>query len=598
MQLQVMNSPFNQKQVELLNELLINLSQTQRLWLSGYLSAVSFVEEPSLPKAATSPQAQTNKEITLLYGTQTGNAEQLANMFADTLKNKAYEVTQVSMGDFRPNNLRKISNLLVIISTHGEGDPPDQAISFYEFLFSNRAPKLDQLQYSVLALGDRSYEHFCLTGKEIDQRLEELGGKRIAPRVDCDVDFDEPAQKWFDRVATSLEEQQGPEETVVHGNFSQREKVTTLYSRTNPFEAEVFENINLNGRGSNKETRHLELSLEGSGLSYEPGDCIGIFPENDPSLVDELIKSLAWNPDQELTIKGEAYTVKEALTSYYEITVLTKALLEKIAEQFTLKALEELLQDEDRLRSYLMGRDLLDLVRDFNLKGLPAEELTSLLRKIPPRLYSVASSQRANPDEVHLTIGLVKYETGGRVRKGVCSSQCAERLAIGDRIKIYVHRNSNFKLPESPDTPIIMIGPGTGVAPFRSFLEEREEIGAEGKAWLFFGDQHYVTDFLYQTDWQRWIKAGVLTRLDLAFSRDTDEKIYVQHRMLAQKEEFFRWLEEGAVVYVCGDEANMAKDVHRTLLQIVKEEGKLSEKEAEAYVQRMQREKRYLRDVY
>lgn len=251
--------------------------------------------------------------------------------------------------------------------------------------------------------------------------------------------------------------------------------------------------------------------------------------------------------------------------------------------------MEELLQEGDRLSSYLKTRDLLDLVRDFDLIGLPAEELTPLLRKIPPRLYSVASSQRANPDEVHLTIGLVNYEAGGRVRKGVCSSQCAERIAVGDRIKIYVHRNSNFKLPESPDTPIIMIGPGTGVAPFRSFLEEREETGAEGKTWLFFGDQHYVTDFLYQTDWQRWIKAGVLTKLDLAFSRDTQEKIYVQHRMLAQKEEFFRWLEEGAVVYVCGDEANMAKDVHRTLLQIIKEEGKLSEEEAEAYVQRMQR---------
>lgn len=606
MQLQVRNSPFCEEQVQLLNQLLGNLTGTQRVWLSGYLSAETAIQDSNLINIE-STQAQViqavqpteAQEITVLYGTQTGNAHELAETFTGQLTEKGLVVNAVAMNDFKPRDLKKLSNVLIIVSTHGEGDPPDNAISFCEFIHGRRAPKLEQLNYSVLALGDSSYEHFCLTGQEIDEQLEKLGANRIADRIDCDLDFDEAAENWFNTVSTALEKIASPTTQGVD-SVQQDSKVTSLYSRTNPFEAEVLENINLNGRGSNKETRHLELLIEDSNLKFEPGDSIGIYPENDASLVEKLITSLQWEKDQTITIKDVTYTVEEALTHHYEITVLTKPLLQKIQTTFTNETLAELLleENEDQLRAYLETHDLLDVVNDYSLQGVDLETLTSLLRKMPARLYSVASSYQANPEEVHLTIGTVRYQAGGRERSGVCSVQVAERVEPGDTLKIYVHRNQNFRLPADTNTPIIMIGPGTGIAPFRAFMEERDELGVEGKSWLFFGDQHYVTDFLYQTEWQQWIKQGVLTNIDLAFSRDQAEKVYVQHKILEKKAELYKWLEEGAVVYVCGDEKSMAKDVHDTLLQVIQEEGNLSAEDAQQYLADMQQNKRYQRDVY
>lgn len=600
LQLQVVNSPFDQEQIKLINNLLTQLTKEQCTWLSGYLAAAPLSNEATANISLAQPTqlATPNQEITILYGTQTGNAQELAEEFASKLKEEGLTVTMTSMNDFKTNTLRKLSNLLVIVSTHGEGDPPDQALSFYEFLFGKRAPKLDQLNYSVLALGDSSYEFFCQTGKEIDLRLEELGAKRISPRIDCDVDFDEPASKWLEQVKKSLEELNGVNQNITIATNTTTEKITTLYSRKNPFKAEVLENINLNGRGSNKETRHLELSIEGSNFQFEPGDSIGIYPQNDPQLVRTIIEEMNWTSDDLIKIKDEEKTVEDALLRHYEITVLTKPLLKQISEKWNIEALHDLLNHEEQLKQYIQHRDLLDLVRDYSIKNVPAQDFISLLRKMPARLYSIASSYNANPDEVHLTIGTVRYHASGRNRNGVCSVYCADRIDVGDTLDIYVHKNPNFRLPPNPSTPIIMIGPGTGVAPFRSFLEEREEIGAEGKSWLFFGDQHYVTDFLYQVEWQRWLKEGVLTKMDVAFSRDTDKKIYVQHRMLEHRKELFEWIEEGAVIYVCGDEKNMAKDVHHTLLHIIQEEGKLSLEEANQYLKQMQQDKRYQRDVY
>lgn len=450
----------------------------------------------------------------------------------------------------------------------------------------------------MLALGDRSYEYFCQTGKEIDQRLEELGAKRISPRVDCDVDFDEPASEWFERVQESLQKLTGTKQTIHIATNTASEKVTALYSRKNPYKAEVLENINLNGRGSNKETRHLELSIEGSNFQFEPGDSIGIYPQNDRQLVRTIIEEMNWKSDDLIYMKDEEKTIEDALLNHYEITVLTKQLLKQICERWNIKPLHDLLNNEKQLKQYIQHHDLLDLVRDFSIKEISPQDFIPLLRKMPARLYSIASSWKANPDEVHLTIGAVRYHAGGRDRKGVCSVYCAERVNVGDTLDIYVHKNPNFRLPSDPSTPIIMVGPGTGVAPFRSFLEEREELGAEGKSWLFFGDQHYVTDFLYQVEWQRWLKEGVLTKMDVAFSRDSDKKIYVQHRMLEHRKELFEWIEEGAFIYVCGDEKNMAKDVHQTILHIIQQEGNVSLEEAENYLKQMQQDKRYQRDVY
>ncbi len=609
LQLQVMNSPFSQEQVELLNQLLPALSGNQRIWLGGYLSAIQETEFTgssggvALQEAPTAEVAVATQELTILYGSQTGNGQALAEELSKQLEADGLYVTLSSMSDFKTNSLKKLENLLLIVSTHGEGDPPDNALPFYEFLLGNRAPKLEHLNFSVLSLGDSSYEFFCHTGKELDERLLELGANQLCPRVDCDLDYDEQAIDWFTSVATKLNEQQGV--GTSSGRASMGSAVIpseSTYSRTNPFQAEILENINLNGQGSNKETRHLELSLEDSNLHFEPGDSLGIYPENHPELVDQLIEKMNWNKDELVAVnkQGDLVSIREALISNFEITVLTKPLLQKAASFTTDTRLENLLkpEQEGEMREYLYGRDLLDLVHDFSPWEVEANEFIKILRKIPARLYSIASSSKANPDEVHLTIGAVRYQAHGRDRIGVCSFECAVNKQIGDHLPVYIQRNGNFKLPDDPQTPLIMIGPGTGIAPFRSFLEEREELECEGKTWLFFGDQHYVTDFLYQVEWQQWLENGTLTRMDVAFSRDTKEKVYVQHRMMEKSRELYEWLEKGAVIYVCGDEKHMATDVHKTLAIILEEEGGMSPLEAEEYLTEMQKQQRYQRDVY
>lgn len=604
MALQVSNSPFSEEQVELLNRLLPSISVTQQSWLSGYLTAVSSASVPSGGVAVLERPAievpTAVKEITVLYGSQTGNGQGIAEQAAAKLKEQSFEVTIQSMNDFKPNNLKKIENLLLVVSTHGEGDPPDTALPFFEFLHGKRAPKLDHLHYSVLALGDSSYEFFCKTGADFDQKLSDLGAVQLAPRVDCDLDYDEPAAQWLAAVEVSLDVQTGGQSAAASVEIETTS--STQYSRTNPFKAEVLENINLNGRGSNKETRHVEISLEGSGLTYEPGDSVGVFPTNNPDLIDEIIKLGNWNAEEtvEINSQGERRALRIALLNHLEITVVTKPLLEKLSNYSESEELKRIIKKEhaEELRAYVDGRDLLDALKDFGPVEASEQQLVGILRKLPARLYSIASSLEANPEEVHLTIGVVRYEAHGRDRQGVCSIQCAENLVPGDTLPIYIHKNDNFRLPANSQTPIVMIGPGTGIAPFRSFIEERSETGAEGKSWLFFGDQHYVTDFYYQTEWQNYVKDGALTRLDVAFSRDTDEKVYVQHRMKQASQELYQWIEEGAVIYVCGDEQNMAKDVHATLLEILQQEGGKSLEEAEAFITQLVQEKRYQRDVY
>jgi sulfite reductase (NADPH) flavoprotein alpha-component len=609
LQLQVMNSPFNQEQIELLNKLLPTLTEAQQIWLSGYLTALDRMAPPSASGATLQADppvvAEGSREVTVLFGSQTGNSQGLATDLSRKLGERGFQVTLSSMRDFKPKGLKKIYNLLIVVSTHGEGEPPDNAMSFFEFLHSKRAPQLEDLQFSVLALGDTSYEFFCQTGKDFDQRLEELGGKRICPRTDCDLDYDEPAAAWIESVIGSLSATQETPAVAASAALSigsGGSKEQSQYSRTSPFQAEVIDNLNLNGRGADRETRHLELSLEGSNFQFEPGDCVGIYPENHPALVDSLIETMGWNSEELVPVnkQGEQRPLRDALLQNYEITVLTKPLLEFAAEFTSNDGLRELLQlgREQDLRNYLDGRDLLDLTQDFSPWQVTPGQFVSILRKLPARLYSIASSFKANPDEVHLTIRTVRYTAHERDRYGVCSVQCTERLESGDSLPIYIHHNPNFKLPANPDTPLIMIGPGTGVAPFRAFMEEREETGAEGKTWLFFGDRHFLTDFLYQAEWQSWLKEGVLTRMDVAFSRDSAEKVYVQQRMLEKSRELYEWLKEGASIYVCGDEKHMAHDVQAALVTILEREGGMSLAEAEAYLTEMQQQKRYQRDVY
>lgn len=621
MNLSVTNSPFTEGQAAQINELLQTLTLEQQTWLSGYLmanqssNATSEGASDNIASSSTSSVSQETeamlhrkepevtpeqRSITILYGSETGNAQGLAEIFEERLSNIGNDVTLKSMDDFKPKDLKKVEDLFIVTATHGEGDPPDNAVELHEYIHGRKAPKLDGVRFSVLALGDQTYEFFCQTGKDFDNRLVELGAERIYDRVDCDVDYDEDAEKWMANVINAIDSTPAgtdSEQVVSESIKSAKEK---KYSKSNPYEAEVLTNINLNCRGSNKETRHIELLLDNFGEEYEPGDCIVVLPQNDPALVDLLVSTLVWSPDTQVLINedGDTLNFEDALTSHFEITKLTKPLVENAATFFNNDELSEKVQDKEWIQNYIEGRDLIDLLNDFATTELQPENMYQLLRKLPPREYSISSSYKATPDEVHITVGAVRYNAHGRDRTGVCSVQFAERIQEGDTVPIYLKRNPNFKFPQNEETPVIMIGPGTGVAPFRSYMQEREELGFEGHTWLFFGEQHFTTDFLYQTEWQEWLNDGTLSKLDVAFSRDTDQKVYVQHKIAENSEQFNQWIENGAAIYVCGDESKMAKDVHQAIRNVLVKEQNLSEEDAEEYLKQLKRDKRYQRDVY
>lgn len=591
MTLQVINSPFTEQQVKILNELLPNLTSQQKIWLTGYLTAAS----AEGPAAVQEPAqvAQQTKEITILFASQTGNSQKVAKKLGAALEDPNHQITVTSMGDYKVNNLKKLDHLFIVASTHGEGEPPDNAISFYEYLHSKRAPKLDNVKYAVLSLGDSSYEFFCKTGIDFDERLKVLGATSIVPRVDCDVDFDADADAWIQQVTEALAT------STAASPAAQTVQVptgTSDYSRSNPFYAEVLEKVNLNGRGSNKETIHLELSLEGSGLTYEPGDVLAIVPENSDHLIALLLTALGFDGTQKVTVDGNESALQDAL-KHLDITALSKTLLNKFIPYTQNTELEALIEDRDVLNAYVYGRDVIDIVETFSPWTWTPQQFIEQLRKIPAREYSISSSYAAYPEEVHLTIGKVFHETGGRYREGVVSGNVATNVEIGDKLAVYVKQNPNFKLP-ADSAPIIMIGAGTGIAPFRSFLQEREEQGTQGKSWLFFGDQHFVTDFLYQVEWQRWLKEGTLTNMNVAFSRDQQEKIYVQHRLVENAKEVFEWIEQGANIYLCGDEKTLGHSVNEALITIFEQQKQLSRDEAADYLKELQKQKRYQRDVY
>ncbi|MFP4157141.1 MAG: assimilatory sulfite reductase (NADPH) flavoprotein subunit [Opitutales bacterium] len=598
------SAPLERSQVETLNQLLSGLKSDQLIWLEGFISGMRAGSGAPAVEAAL-PQA--TPELTVLYGTESGNSESLAEEAAKAAKQYGFKARAVNMADLQISKLKGIQNLLVIVSTWGEGDPPETAVDFYEAFMSEAAPKLEDTRYSVLALGDTSYEHFCKMGKDFDSRLEALGARRVADRVDCDVDFDEEFASWHVKALRALEELSqasaeapsapaaaAPATAAAPAPAAQPVK----YSRKNPFPAALNERVLLNGAGSAKETIHLEFDLEGSGLDYTTGDALAVIPHNAEDVVDGILQATGLEADAPVNLKTGEFSLREALTSQLDITTLTKPVLNRYNELAQSPELDATINDKTKLAEYILGRDVIDLVQDFPSKELTADALTAMLRKLPPRLYSIASSPKAHPGEVHLTVGVVRYDANGRPRKGVCSTYLADRIGEGDKVEVFVTPNKNFRLPADPDRPIIMIGPGTGIAPFRAFVEERQATGAKGRNWLFFGDQHYLTDFLYQTEWQGYLKDGILNKLDVAFSRDQKQKVYVQDRMRDKAAELYAWLEEGANFYVCGDALRMAHDVDQALHDIVMQEGKLSKEAAADYVKKLKSDKRYLRDVY
>ncbi|MGA2031516.1 MAG: assimilatory sulfite reductase (NADPH) flavoprotein subunit [Thermoguttaceae bacterium] len=602
MALRATNSPLSQQQADLVNQIVPSLAADQITWLCGYLAGVQEGQQAAAPPSVSAPAAR-GAEVTVLFGSQTGNSQRVAKQLNRRLQQCGLAVTLSCMSEYPTRNLKKARHLLVVASTHGEGDPPDKALTFFEFLKSRRAPRLEGTRYSVLALGDLTYKHFCKAGKDLDARLAELGAERLHPRMDCDVEYFEPVGQWIEAVVTALASQ--PQAAAAGATLlpaladGRSAAAPAEYGRGRPFAAEVLENLNLNGRGSDKETRQFKVSLADSGICFEPGDSLGIYPQNRSDLVESLMAEMGWNADEPVPVGKAEKPLREALTKDLEITALTRPLLEQAAA-FSRDGLKDLVARsvDEEIFAYLDGRDLLDLVRDFSLRGAAAKDFVPILRKLPPRLYSIASSQQANPDELDLIMVVLRYQSHGRERFGACSNYCAERVGQGDRVHVFVHSNPNFRMPVDADAPMIMIGPGTGVAPFRAFLEQREEVGASGKNWLFFGDRRFRTDFLCQVEWLRWINSGLLTHMDVAFSRELQQKVYVQHRMLENSREIFAWLEQGAYVYVCGDEKRMAPDVHAALESIIAREGGMNPDQARSYLAELQRLNRYQRDVY
>jgi len=588
------HAPFSPDQRRGLDSVLPTLDAVQRGWLSGFLAAASTA---STGPVVVAPPATIR--LTVLYGTESGNTEALADLSVKAAKKRGFQAVMKNMADLSPADLAKVSNLLVIVSTWGDGEPPETATAFYKELMSAAVP-LAGLRYSVCALGDTAYEKFCQTGKDIDARLEALGGERVTARQDCDVDYEEAHQHWLEAALAALAPVASPPPAAI--TLPHAPPVAAVeYGKKNPYPAEVLESLLLNGEGSAKETLHFEFSLAGSGLSYEPGDALAVMPTNGPACVKSLLQAAKLTGNEEIEVKNQGRKLlADALREDFDITALSRSFLTKLAAATGSAKLNELLAEEakEAFKSYCYGREIVDAIEDFAPTGLAPEVLAGLFRKLPIRLYSIASSPLAHPEEVHLTVAAVRYHSHGRQRHGVCSTYLADGVQAGDLVPMFVQPNKNFRLPADGGTPVIMVGPGTGIAPFRAFVEHRAALGNTGKNWLFFGDQHYTYDFLYQLEWQDHLKDGTLTRLDVAFSRDQPEKIYVQDRMRERAAELYAWLEEGAHFYVCGDANRMAHDVHEALIGIVQHQGGKSREDAEAYVDGLKKSKRYQRDVY
>jgi sulfite reductase (NADPH) flavoprotein alpha-component len=588
------NAPFTAEDIDLLNQLVQRSTPLQRSWLSGFLAGLDAAQSGTSAGAVTAPAAQTRPRIplTVLYGSESGNSEGLALKAKKVAAKMNFDVKVVDMGDADVSVLAKAKNLIVYISTWGEGDPPQRSADFYKELMGDGAPRLEGMRFAVLSLGDTAYTNFCATGKAIDQRLEALGGRRAADRLDLDLDFAKAAAAWTDKTLEVIAPADAASSaTVVHVDFksapSDAEPDEPLYTAESPCEAEITTLINLNGTGSTRETWHVELATDAPGFSYKPGAAIGVVPENDPILSAELANAVGLGSDAALVSK---------LANSYDITTLSRASVDAYAKLTGRKDLAKLLEG-DAFAKFAADRQLVDLFESYPEK-LAADQLLKLLRPLPGRLYSVASSLKAHDGEAHLLIGSVRWESHGRRRGGVASTYFADRRKAGDKVKIYVKPNRHYALPDDPNRAIVMIGAGTGVAPYRAFVEEREAAGAKGKSWLFFGERNFTNDFLYQLEWQDWLASGALTRIDVAFSRDQPEKIYVQHRLWQRRDELRRWLDEGANIYLCGDEKGMAKDVDQMLIKILAEPQKGDEEAGRARLKELTKAGRYQRDVY
>ncbi|HDG9807567.1 TPA: NADPH-dependent assimilatory sulfite reductase flavoprotein subunit [Raoultella planticola] len=588
--------PLNPEQLARLQAATTDFTPTQLAWVSGYFWGV--LNQHSGAATAVPAQAAEMPGITLISASQTGNARRVAEALRDDLIAAQLNVKLVNAGDYKFKQIASEKLLVIVTSTQGEGESPEEAVALHKFLFSKKAPKLEGTAFAVFGLGDTSYEFFCQSGKDFDSRLAELGGERLLDRVDADVEYQPAAAEWRARVVEVLKSRApvaAPAQGATSGAVNDIH--SSPYTKEAPLTATLAVNQKITGRDSEKDVRHIEIDLADSGLRYQPGDALGVWYQNDPALVKELVEQLWLKGDEPVTVDGKTLPLAEALEWHFELTVNTANIVENYATLTRSETLLPLVGDKAQLQQYAATTPIVDMVR-FSPAQLDADALIGLLRPLTPRLYSIASSQAEVESEVHITVGAVRYDIEGRARAGGASSFLADRVEEDGEVRVFIEHNDNFRLPANPQTPVIMIGPGTGIAPFRAFMQQRAADGAEGKNWLFFGNPHFTEDFLYQVEWQRYVKEGVLSRIDLAWSRDQQQKVYVQDKLREQGAELWRWINDGAHIYVCGDANRMAKDVEQTLLDVIAEFGAMDAEAADEFLSELRVERRYQRDVY
>lgn len=593
-------SPFNPDE---LDKIIDNASKQQLAWLSGYLWGLANNDTLALetPQQHLSPivsktiDPANNQTITILSASQTGNARRIAQQLNHELNSLGLSATHVHAADYKFKKIDQENILIIITSTQGEGEPPEEAFTFYKWLSGKKVPALNNLHYAVLGLGDTSYTHFCQAGKYFDQRLAELGATRLLERVDADTDYQAISHQWLKSVVDKLKN--NLTQSVSHQHNMSTASITPNYSRNQPFLAAININQKITGRRSDRDIRHIEVDLTGSGITYQAGDALGIWFENDSELVDELLATTQLAPDTQVDVDGELLPLQQALLSRRELTQNTPFIVEKYANLINDRHLLTLIQDKLALRDFCQATPLIDMLNRYQ-GNLSAQAFINILRPLNPRFYSIASAQDEVGDEAHLTVNIVQYWVDGKQRTGGASGFLARQTAESSQVNIFIESNDNFRLPDDNAIPIIMIAAGTGIAPFRAFIQQRASESASGKNWLFFGNPHFTEDFLYQLEWQNYLKEEQLSRIDLAWSRDQADKIYVQDKLIAQSHDLWLWLQEGAYIYVCGDANHMANAVHLALLNIIMQQGNYDEEQANEYLDELRSNKRYQRDIY
>lgn len=603
------NQLFKPEERSELQRVLSTMNREQLLWLGGYISAaIDFApsvrdtyNDPIIEPRAVAQHAEPSaaaessaRSLTILYGSHSGNSEKTAHMARQEAERQGISCKVKNMEDYNARFLKDEEQILLVVSTHGEGEPPLAAQELYDKLAGNKGPDLTDIPFAVIALGDSSYQKFCQTGHDFHSFLKKLGANPLRDVAALDTDFNTELPALIPTVV-KLFASEGAAPSASSSGV--KERLADVMASDTPVEAPVLEKLQLNGRGSEKETWHIEISTDKKGLVYQPGDALEVYANNNPELVKAVLEKAGLQGTEKIEINQRRYSLEEALTNHFELTVVTAPVVKKYATLLDNEELNQLLEDADKLNAFIRGTDVLDLITKYPV-DLDVEILLSFLRHLPPRAYSIASSAAEVGEEVHITVGAVRYEKDQRWRGGVCSTFLADRLQNDDNLKVKIKPNNQFRLPANGDTPIIMVGAGTGIAPFRSFIQHRAATGSKGKNWLVFGDQHFTTDFLYQAEWLKHKKSGLLTRLDVAFSRDQAEKVYVQHRMKRYGKELYQWIASGAHFYVCGDMKKMAGDVKNAFLDILQIEGNMSREQSQEYLTKLRKEKRYQEDVY